>query len=108
APCGPPAATAGTRPTTAGSSTTGPATAPPTGGAPARPTSRNTSSRRSSAVLHADGLDHRLHRRLDHLGVGIAHHHVAVALVAVGARRARLGQARLDDQAADALVGLLD
>ena len=40
------------------------------------------------AVLDLDGLDDRGHRRLHDLGVRIADDHVAVALVAVGLRRA--------------------
>src|ERR1041385_5717834 len=54
-----------------------------------------------SAVLNLDGLDDRLHRIGDDLGVRMPDNDVAVALVAVAARRAGLGEPGLDDQAAD-------
>src|SRR5262245_35325713 len=61
-----------------------------------------------SGVVDLDRLDDHLHRRLDDRGVRMADNDVAVALVAVRARGARRRQARLDDVAADQLLGPVD
>src|SRR5262245_34734277 len=63
---------------------------------------------RVSAVVNLDRLDDRLHRGGDDLGVRISDNDVAVALVAVAARCARLRKARLDDEAADQLLRAID
>mgnify|MGYP000311180905 CR=1 FL=1 len=60
-----------------------------------------------SGVAHAHGLDDGLHRGLHHLGVRVAHHHVAVALVGPGGLGAHLREAGLDDQLADLALRLI-
>src|ERR1043166_2223925 len=70
--------------------------------------SQRTHARIPSAVLNLDRLDDRLHRGGHDLGVRMSDNDIAVALVAVAARRAGLGQPGLDDEAAAPLLCAID